>query len=241
DYVADVFSTGVSFSHIFSEELSARVGLEYSYSDGTDASGDFTYRSLALPVGATWDRRNSKTDATRGFYLDAEAKPFLGFGTTDNGLRLTLDARGYRGFGERFVLAARVQAGAVLGASVLGTPREDLFYSGGGGTVRGQPYQSLGTTVISQGIPVEMGGTHYLGGSLEARLRVGASFGVVGFFDVGQVGTGFGAAESEIHSGAGIGVRYETGFGPIRLDIATPVGGDTGEGVQVYVGLGQAF
>ena len=43
------------------------------------------------------------------------------------------------------------------------------------------------------------------------------------------------------HSGAGLGLRYDTPVGPIRLDVATPVGGNTGDGVQVYVGLGQAF
>jgi len=241
DYVANAATAGLTFTHLFSEELTARAGIAYDYLNGTDATGDFEYRSLTLPLGVTWDRRNSKVDATRGFYADAEAKPLLGFGTTDNGVRLTTDVRGYRAFGERFVLAARVQAGAVLGSSLLGTPRDDLFYSGGGGTVRGQPYQSLGIAVQKGLDSLEIGGTHHLGGSLEARVRVGGNLGLVGFFDVGQVGLGFGAAESEVHSGAGIGLRYLTGFGPIRLDVATPVGGNTGDGVQVYVGLGQAF
>jgi len=241
DYTANLATAGLTFTHIFSTELTARAGLAYNYLDGTDATGNFKYRSVSLPLGATWDRRDSKLDATTGFYIDAEAKPFLGFGTTDNGVRLTGDLRGYRGFGDRFVLAARVQAGVVLGASLLGTPRADLFYSGGGGTVRGQPYQSLGIAVLRNADMVPIGGTHYLGGSLEARVKVGENLGFVGFFDVGQIGTGFAAQESEMHSGAGIGVRYQTGFGPIRLDLATPVGGNTGNGVQIYIGLGQAF
>ena len=41
--------------------------------------------------------------------------------------------------------------------------------------------------------------------------------------------------------GAGLGLRYETGFGPIRLDVAAPIHGDTGDGVQIYIGLGQSF
>ncbi len=241
DYVADLATAGLTFTHVFSTELTARAGLDFDYLDGRDAIGDFKYESLSLPLGVTWDRRDSKTDATKLFYIDAEAKPFLGFGTTDDGVRLAADLRGYQSVGDRVVFAARVQAGVVLGSSLLGTPRDDLFYSGGGGTVRGQPYQSLGIAVTRDADPLEIGGTHFLGGSLEARVRVGRSFGVVGFFDVGQVGTGFGADESELHSGAGIGVRYETGFGPIRLDVATPVGGDTGDGVQIYVGLGQSF
>ena len=241
DYAADTATAGLTFTHIFSTELTARAGLNFDYLNGTDDIGDFEYKSLSLPVGMTWDRRDSKVDATRLFYIDVEAKPFLGFGTTENGIRLAADVRGYRSVGERVVLAARVQAGLILGSSLLGTPRDDLFYSGGGGTVRGQPYQSLGVSVTKDADPLEIGGTHYLGGSLEARVRIGQSLGLVGFFDVGQVGLGFGADEAAIHSGAGVGVRYETGFGPIRLDVATPVSGDTGDGVQFYVGLGQSF
>lgn len=66
--------------------------------------------------------------------------------------------------------------------------------------------------------------------------------GVVGFFDTGRIDVGtFFDGSGDWHSGAGIGVRYDTGFGPIRLDVAAPVGGTTGDGVQIYVGLGQAF
>ena len=66
--------------------------------------------------------------------------------------------------------------------------------------------------------------------------------GVVAFVDVGSVGSGsFLSGSSDWHAGAGVGIRYDTGFGPIRFDIATPVSGDTGDGVQFYVGIGQAF
>ncbi|HJS10776.1 BamA/TamA family outer membrane protein, partial [Sphingopyxis sp.] len=42
--------------------------------------------------------------------------------------------------------------------------------------------------------------------------------------------------------GAGIGARYYTNFGPMRFDIATPIGRKPGEArVSVYVSIGQAF
>lgn len=242
DYRADTLTTGVGFTHYFSETLTAHVALVYDFSKGRDAAGNFTYRSVELPFGVTWDRRDSKTDATRNFYLDVTAKPFLGFGTTQNGARLTFDARGYKGLGDRVVLAVRMQGGAILGASALGTPRTDLFYSGGGGTVRGQPYQSLGASVMDGSTLVNLGGTDFLAGSLEARVRVTDSIGIVGFVDAGAVGLGtVTGAASDWQAGAGLGLRYATGVGPIRLDVALPVHGKTGGGVQVYVGLGQAF
>ena len=244
DYRANSATAGFGFTHTFSPRLNARVGLQYSYLSGSDDSGDFLYRNLGLPVGITWDRRNSPTDATRGFYLDGEVKPFVGFGVTDSGARLAFDGRVYRGLGaeNRLVLAARVQAGAVLGTSVLGTPRDDLFYSGGGGTVRGQPYQSLGVNVLRSAINFTTGGTRFVAGSLEARVKITDTIGVVGFVDAGSVGIdGFSGVLSDWHAGAGLGLRYATGFGPIRLDVAAPVRGNTGDGVQVYVGIGQSF
>jgi translocation and assembly module TamA len=245
DYALDSVTFGLRFSHIFSEQLTARIGLTYDYLDGTDPGGDFTFRNLSLPVGVTWDKRDNANDATRGFYLDATAKPFLGFGTTGSGLRATMDGRVYRSLGEpgRFVVAARAQAGAVFGSTLLKTPRDELFFSGGGGTVRGHPYRSLGIAV-TRGFGPEflIGGKYFLAGSLELRAKVSDRIGVVGFVDWGSIGLdSFTGGIGDSHAGAGLGLRYDTGLGPIRLDVAAPVSGRTGDGVQIYIGLGQSF
>lgn len=245
DYALDSVTFGFKVSHIFSETLTARAGLTYDYLDGRDPGGSFTFRNLSLPVGVTWDKRDVATNPTKGFYLDAEAKPFAGFGTTGSGLRATLDGRAYRSLGEpgRFVLAARVQAGAILGPGLLETPRDELFFSGGGGTVRGQPYRSLGLAVTRGfGPQFLIGGKYFLAGSLEMRAKVSEKIGVVGFVDWGSIGLdGFTGGFSDSHAGAGLGLRYDTGLGPIRFDVAKPISGTTGDGVQIYVGLGQSF
>lgn len=244
DYSADLVTLGVHATHYFSDSLTGRVGIDYDYSEGRDVVDAFLFRNVSIPIGVTLDRRNDTTDATQGYYLDGEVKPFFGFGTTGSGIRTKLDARGYLGLGaeDRMVLAGRFQLGMIDGSGLLETPRDDLFYSGGGGTVRGQPYQSLGVAVARGLLSPKIGGTHFLGAQLEARAKVTDRIGVVGFFDAGRVDVGefFGAA-GDWHSGAGIGLRYDTGFGPIRLDVAAPVGGSTGDGMQIYVGLGQAF
>ncbi len=242
DYTANVLATGFGFTHYFSETLTGHAALSYTYSAGRDVTGDFIYRNVALPVGVTWDRRDSKTDATKDFYIDLNVKPFLGFGTADNGVRVAFDGRYYKTLGAQngIVLATRVQGGAVIGASVLGTPRTDLFYSGGGGTVRGQPYQSLGVTVPDGLTMVDTGGTSFVAASLEARVRVTELIGIVGFVDAGSVGVG-GFSGNAWQAGAGLGLRYATGVGPIRLDIGVPIHRKTNEKFQIYIGLGQAF
>lgn len=245
DYRAEMLTLGFGVTHEFSDSLTARGGLSYEASDVTDAGGKRHYRLLALPIGGTWDKRNSKTDATDGFYMDGQAKPFLGFGTTGTGAQITGDLRAYRGFGidDRFVVAGRLQLGTVTGPTLLATPRDYLFYSGGGGTVRGQPYQSLGVNVLRSGATtVRTGGQSFAALSVEGRMRVTNGIGAVAFADAGYVTAFdfFGGIDGW-HSGAGIGLRYQTPIGPIRLDIAAPVGGNTGGGVQVYLGIGQSF
>lgn len=207
--------------------------------------GTKTYRLLTLPLGATMERRDNPTDAKNGYYLDFDATPFVNIATGDLGARMFADARVYKTFGEtgRLTLAARSQIGTVTGSTITDTPADFLFYSGGGGTVRGQPYDSLGITSTVEGVTTTTGGLSFIGAQVEARVAVTDKIGVVGFYDFGQIGADAGVAgRSEWHAGAGIGVRYNTGIGPIRLDIGTPASGDNiAQEVQVYIGIGQSF
>ncbi len=245
DYYADYADIGLGFRHYFSESLTARISLNYEYAEGRDPGGDFRFRSLSLPVGVTWDKRDRAADARKGFYIDATVKPFYGFGTTGSGARMTFDGRVYRSFGngDRVTLAGRFQAGAVLGSDLLETPRDDLFFSGGGGTVRGHSYRSLGIAVNrGAGDDFLIGGTYLIAASAEVRTRITDKIGIVGFVDAGRIGVdGFFDDLGGWHAGAGLGLRYETGFGPIRVDVATPICNTDEAGVQVYIGLGQSF
>lgn len=240
DYTQDYLEMGLGFTQYLSREITARAGLEYSQYRVQYPTRTIDFRTLSLPVGVTWDKRNSKTDATQGFYLDAEAAPFMGFGGSDSGFKFDVDARAYRGFGEndRITFAARVQAKTVVGASINNLPPDFLFYSGGGGTVRGQSFQSLGFTSTAGD---RTGGTGFVGASVEVRGKVTESIGIVGFADFGQIASdGLLGGVTKSHAGAGFGLRYATGFGPIRLDVGAPISGG-GKGAQVYVGIGQSF
>ncbi|SIS57992.1 autotransporter assembly complex protein TamA [Phaeovulum vinaykumarii] len=241
DYTETTGAIELGFSHWFSEKLTAEAGLGYAVSRVEDALGTTHYRRLELPMAITWENRDTPIDPRNGIYATAAARPFLGFGTTGTGAQIKADLRGYRTLG-RVTMAGRVQLGSVTGSGLLETPRDYLFYSGGGGTVRGQPYQSLGVSVTQGGTTLDLGGRGFVGVSLEARTRVTDKIGVVAFYDAAGVGTnslpGDGASW---HSGAGLGLRYDTGIGPIRLDVAGPVSGGTGTGAQVYIGIGQAF
>lgn len=232
----------VGFTRYATDELTVNFGVGYVYSDVEDDFGNETYSLLTLPLGATLERRDVPLNPTRGVFVDLGVTPFYGIADSESGMQVKMDVRGYKSFGaDRPVTAAlRFQLGSLIGPTLLGTPPDFRFYSGGGGTVRGQDYQSL---AVDLGGGNRTGGRSFAAVSAEARIPVTDAISVVGFYDWGFVGeesTPFTAGDS--HAGAGLGLRYETGLGPIRLDIATPVSGDTGSsGVYIYVGIGQAF
>lgn len=246
-YVIASGTAGVGLAHIFREGLTGRAGVKFTYSRVTDENPRRVtlFRNVAFPLGGTWDRRDNAFDARRGTYLDAEVMPFAGLSGTESGARLRADMRGFQPLGSRVVLAGRVQVGAVFGPSLAQTPRDYLFYSGGGGTVRGHPFQSLGVPLARAGLagPAarQIGGARFAAVSAEVRGKVTDSIGLVLFYDYGQIGISSFGSGARSHAGAGLGLRYDTGIGPIRLDVAAPVSGSTGRGAQVYIGLGQAF
>lgn len=240
DFTADTVTVGIGATRIFSDHLQGSLEFALSYSETDDVFGarDFTFATL--PVSLQWDKRDNLLNATRGHYVDARLTPFAGLNGEASGAQLKFDSRVYRSLGAegRFVLAGRFQLGSVVGPSLSETAPTYLFYSGGGGTVRGQPYQSLAVDVG----PGRTGGRSFAGLSAEVRAKVTEKISIVGFADAGYIGReSFPDGSGDWHSGAGIGVRYDTSVGPIRLDVATPVSGDTGEGVQIYIGIGQAF
>lgn len=245
DFVLDQAAVEATLSRLIREDLEISGGFGVITAREETDAGTREFTLLTAPLSATLDRRDEPTDAKNGYFIDIDATPFVSLAGADDGARLFTDARAYRSFGEdqRITLAARSQVGAVFGASAEDAPADFLFFSGGGGTVRGQPYNDLGIDTTIDGEVIRRGGLSFAGAQLEARYGVTDNIGIVGFYDVGFVGETsdpFGAGDW--HAGAGLGVRYNTGIGPIRLDIATPTTGDrAGERVEVYIGIGQAF
>ena len=105
--------------------------------------------------------------------------------------------------------------------------------------MRGHEYQSLGVPVGAN----SAGGRGYLALSGELRGKITDKLSLVGFFDIGYVDSdAFVSSTSQSHSGAGFGLRYDVaGIGPLRVDFAYPVDGGTEDGLQFYIGIGQAF
>ncbi len=241
DYSSQSFTIGAGFARNIRDRFTAEYGIGYFYSRDENNSGITEYSLLTFPLGAMTDRRDDPLNPTGGYYARTDLTPFIGLNdASGSGARFTFDGRLYKGFGseDRFVAAGRLQLGSILGADLTEVPNDYRFYSGGGGTVRGQPYESLGVTLPDG---QELGGASFLGLSGEARVGITESFQGVAFVDYGYIGeNSFPDDTGGDQVGAGLGVRYLSPIGPIRLDLAVPVT-ESDESFQIYVGIGQSF
>jgi translocation and assembly module TamA len=196
---------------------------------------------LAANAGVVLDRSDRAFDPRQGWRVDAALSPTVISGertTAWAGLRG--QATGYWPATDRTVLAGRLRAASLLGADIEAIPSSRRLFAGGGGSVRGFGFQEVGPR-LPDGRPA--GGQHLAEASVEVRQGITDTIGVVAFVDAGWVGNDAALARGDTGVGAGLGVRYDLGFAPIRFDIAVPISGNPGGGtpVQVYLSVGQAF
>jgi len=212
----------------------------------------YNYTLFSVPLGVTYNTTGTSSpleDASHGLRASMSVAPTLSFGDpnarfllTQASLSFYLDLRrlGLATTPGRSVLALRATGGLVPGAGQFSLPPDQRLYAGGSGTVRGYKFQSVGPTFPIDGNPV--GGTGMSAGTAEFRQRIGASFGAVAFVDAGQVSSHVTPLAGTLRFGAGVGMRYYTPIGPIRLDVAVPVQRRPDDDpFEVYIGLGQAF
>lgn len=202
-----------------------------------------TYYIAALPGSLYYDGSDDLLDPKRGFRLGGRISPEFSLASNNAGYaRIQLDGSYYRPVNDKVVLAGRVRLGTIAGAPTSDIAPSRRNYAGGGGSVRGYGYQAIGPRDAANN-PV--GGRGLIELSAEARVRLdmfGGNFGVVPFVDAGNVYDSAFPDFSGLRIGAGVGIRYYTNFGPIRVDVGTPLNPRQGDPrVAVYVSLGQAF
>lgn len=198
-----------------------------------------TYFIAALPGQILWDRSDDLLNPTRGFRLKLNVSPETSVrGAVRPYVRTMVEATGYFPVSDSLVIAGRARAGSIAGADRNDLAPSRRYYGGGGGSVRGYGFQRLGP-FDPQGNPV--GGRSLNEFALEARYRFG-DFGIVPFIDAGNAYEDTLPQGRDLRMGAGIGGRFYTNFGPMRVDIATPLNPRPGDGrIALYISIGQAF
>ncbi|WP_342667370.1 autotransporter assembly complex protein TamA [Brevundimonas bacteroides] len=202
-------------------------------------------RDLALLTArgsAYLDQSNDPLNPTTGWRATLNVQPTAVTGE-DSLLFLRAEAQltGYIPVqdGAKTVAAGRIRLGSILGGDGLTIPADRLFYSGGGGSVRGYEYQGVAPRLPDN---TPRGGLSLFEVSAEIRRDLGRNFGAVAFVDAGAVGFDEAPDFSNLRYAVGVGARYNLSFGPIRADIAFPLDKREGDAdFQIYVSIGQAF
>jgi translocation and assembly module TamA len=226
-----------------SEKLDVGAALSFEYSDVTDQDGTNTYTLVGLPVFARYDNTDDLLDPTEGLRLDARFWPYpAALGSSTDIYISKVVASTYYDFETdgRAILAGRLAVGALFGSETNDVPADKRFYAGGGGSIRGYAFQSVGPLDANN---EPLGGRSLFEASVELRYRITPTIGVVGFLDTGSA---FDASlpdfSEDLQYAAGIGGRYFTGFGPIRVDFAFPLNPrEEDDAFAFYISLGQAF
>lgn len=189
-----------------------------------------------------WDRSDDPLDPKRGWRLESRIEPTLISGnTTLPYLRVQTQGSVYYPFDAkaRTMVAGRLKVGSILGGSIPEVPASRRFYAGGGGSVRGYTYQAIGPHLANN---TPAGGLALLEGSVELRHKIGQHWGLVGFVDAGSIGSDQLPNGKNLSLGAGFGVRYDLGFGPIRVDLGIPLNARSNDPkFQIYLSIGQSF
>lgn len=243
-------TAGATLSRKLSRRWSVAAGVTATQERILQEGTTRNYTLLAVPLTGRFDSTDVATpldDPTHGLRatliatptesLSGQSSTFVilqGIGATYFDLHsLGLAAPGHS------VLAFRGLVGSAQGATEFQLPPDQRFYGGGSATVRGFRYQSIGP-LFANGNP--QGGAAIDAATIEWRQRVWHSIGAVVFADAGQVNTSSAPFSGKLQEGVGIGARYYTPIGPIRVDLATPLTRPPhGDSFELYLGLGQAF
>lgn len=241
----DAYERDAAFAELrlrrrFDKTLHGEAAIGFTQSRETDALGTRNRSTLNAPVTFVYDTRDNILDPTKGWRLTAGVDPIfnLAGGSAFAG-RFDATASAYRAIGSDTIVAGRVALGVSAADDVADLPVDLRFYAGGGGSVRGYEYQALSPRNAVNQIT---GGRSLIEGSVELRSWLWDDIGAAAFVDAGAASDANTPRFDDIGVGVGLGLRYRTGLGPLRLDVALPLDPPAGDAQYgVYVALGQAF
>lgn len=243
-YSLSALSSSAGLERRFSRRVSG--GARLSFEAGsleTPSSDKRAYRMFGIPLNLSYSDTDSALDPGRGFKALVRLTPYAGtYRDHFRALRGRAELSVYLPLlpERRLALALRGALGSVLGADSERIPATIRFYGGGGGSVRGYAYQSLGPRDADD---KPLGGASMTESGAELRLRLGEDWGLAAFVDGGMVYPEYRLdLKRPLLWGAGLGARYYTQMGPLRLDIATPLNRrDDDKPFQIYISIGQSF
>jgi len=245
-YNAQTVSLGGGMAKLWADRrLTTEAGLRYQYSaiterecflnggvvdlDGSttcdDVGGNLTsdeslFRAVSTPLTITWDSQDQPLDPQDGLLASLNVTPF--FGTVDfTRIQTSYVDRVFWGPQDGGTLAGRIHVGAIYGADRADIPATERFFAGGGGSIRGYAFQEA--SPIDPATADILGGASVVELNLEVRQHVTDAIELAVFADAGGAFEANTPDFDNVLLGAGIGIRYHTPIGPLRVDVAVPL------------------
>jgi len=232
----DLFKVSVVQSVLTPRGWRRNIALDYRYEDYEVSGEDGTDNFNGLVPNVTWSKivADDPLNTRNGYRLK-----YLLQGTVENVLSETsflsgaVDFKWIKSLGERYRFITRTTLGATLADSITAVPASQRFFAGGDNSIRGWGLDVLGPIDPDTGKVI---GGRYLGvGSLELVRQIRGPMS-------GALFTDFGNAfdpdyTSDWQQSAGLGLRYATPIGPVRIDFAYAITKDD-PGVRLHFGLG---
>lgn len=236
-------TASAAIRHRFTDTFSAQFGVTGERGTTSDSLGTVDYSLFGAQAAVTYDSTDRPLDPTKGIRATGSVTAYPEFlGSSVGIVESRAQASTYYAFDDeaRYILAGRVGLGSVTGASLGDIPSTHRFYAGGGGSVRGYRFRSLSPLGPTGEV---IGGRSLIETSVEARVKITDTIGLVPFFDAGGAfEPAYPDFSQPLRYSAGLGLRYYTAVGPIRLDVAMPLNRRPGDNRwALYVGIGQAF
>lgn len=234
----------VGLQRQISENWKIVAGVPVEFSNLSDLQGTRKFSLFGLDVRGERDTSNDRLDPSAGSRLNLSLTPI--YGTGDNEVNFVTGRLGVTAYHavddeERFTLAGRARFGSIVGEATDALPANKRFYAGGGASIRGYRFQSVGP--LGPG-DTPLGGRSLLEVSAELRARLSDTLGGVVFIDGGNVYDGeLPNLSRDLQWAIGFGGRYFTTFGPVRVDFGFPLNprGGIDDFMQFYISIGQAF
>ncbi len=228
----------------FSKRLETSYGLTVEYDEITHSANDGKFALIALPLFLKFSTANHLLNPTEGYTIIYRAWPYKNFINSSKAFfKQTLILNLYMPMEQSntLVLAIRMQFGSIIGPSVYKIPLTKLFLGGSDDDLRGYKYRTV-SPLDEKFNPI--GGRSAIYFSIEPRIRITKTIGLVPFTDLGVVSfKRLPQIDEKWFKSIGLGLRYFSFIGPLRFDIGFPL--DRRKQIdskyKIYVSLGQTF
>lgn len=223
--------SGAKLIKILPNEWKRTLSLEVLREQFQTGNDDDKVTLLMPGIGWNKSKRDKLKLPRKGWRLSANVKTAFDDILSDIDIaQLSGSAKLIRPLGKGRVLA-NISAGLTEVSTFSKLPVSLRFYAGGDNSVRGFGYKTLGPKNEDDEVT---GGKHKLTGSLEYEHPVRENWGLAVFVDTGNAFNDFN--EYELQTGTGLGVRYHSPIGPIRLDVAQDTSGETS--IRLHLSMG---